>query len=54
MACNGLKMSLFHLLRTPNRPVSFLEKHIFDPFFCPETTHFQGILGFMRAKTGHH
>ena len=42
----GSKWAHFTCLGTPDGLGSFLEKHIFDPFFCPKTAHFQGILGF--------
>ena len=41
----GSKWAHFTCLCTPNGLGSFLEKHIFDPFFGPKTAHFQGILG---------
>ena len=41
----GSKWAHLTCLGIPNGLGSFLEKHIFDPFFCPKTAHFQGILG---------
>ena len=56
MACHALKMGSFHLC-TPNGLGSFLEKHIFEPFFThflsqnsPFSRHL-GILGGLKRAT---
>ena len=58
MACKGLKMGSFHLFRHPKWPGIVFGKTHFSPifdaffthFFCPKTTHFQGICDFGGAK----
>ena len=50
----GSKRVHFTCLCTPNGLGSFLEKHIFDPFFVPKQPIFKAFWDFRRAKTGHH
>ena len=54
----GSKRAHFTCLCTPNGLGSFLEKHIFDPFFdpffVPKEPIFKAFWESRRAKTGHH
>ena len=58
----GSKWANFTCLGTPNGLGSFLEKHIFDPFFCPKNNPFlvpkqpifKAFWDFTNAKMGHH
>ena len=50
----GSKWAHFTYLGTPNGLGSFLEKHIFDPFFVPKQPIFKTFWDFRRATTGHH
>ena len=55
----GSKWAHFTCLGTPNGLGSFLEIHIFDPFFthfglAPKQPIFKAFWDFRRAKAGHH
>ena len=55
MACNGLKMGSYHSFRHSKcRRIVFGKinlTHVLR-YFCPKTTHFQGISGFYEGQNG--
>ena len=50
----GSKWAHFTCLGTPIGLGSFLEKHIFDPFFLAKQPIFKAFWDLRRAKTGHY